>query len=84
VTPGPYPTPSPPVHNGPAPPLCPHRPCSPARDPRPPSSRCAGRFPFPVCQPYGFLSHFTVLLWLQDSQGAELALIDWLDFTRGS
>jgi hypothetical protein len=46
--------------------------------------RCAGRFPFPVCRPYGFLPHFTLLLWLQGGQGAELALIDWLDFTRGS
>ena len=45
--------------------------------------RCAGRFPFLVCRPYVFIPHLALLGWLKDGQRAELALIDWLDFTRG-
>ncbi len=47
--------------------------------------RCAGRFPFPVCRPYGFLSHYTLLLWLQGSQGRSWrSLIGWIPQGEGA
>ena len=70
------------LHNGSAPAPLPWPPM--VTDPWFPfRRRCAGGSPSPS-PPYVFLPHLALLGWLKGGQGVEFALIDLLDFTRGS